>query len=83
MKKMIIFTSLMMVLFVGCEKKETEEAKNENNIITEVTVEETSVPETTIAEVTAKETVTTAYVSPEYLEELEYNSQKNVYFGES
>lgn len=45
------------------------------NIITEQILTETVLTETTIVE------TTTVYISPEYQAELEFNSQKNVYFG--
>lgn len=67
MKKAMIFTLLIMIItFAGCGM--TKEAKIE--VETEVNnyVDEVVVEEPAVSE--------------EYLQELEYNSQQNVYFGE-
>lgn len=69
MKKAMIFTLFIMIIaFAGCGmKKEAKlEAKKETNV------------NDYIEEVVVEEPV----VSEEYLQELEYNSQENVYFGE-
>ena len=69
MKKTMIFTLLIMIIaFAGCgmNKEAKLEAKTETNV------------NDYIEEVVVEEPV----VSDEYLQELEYNSQQNVYFGE-
>lgn len=69
MKKTMIFTLFIMIIaFAGCgmNKEAKLEAKTETNV------------NDYIEEVVVEEPV----VSDEYLQELEYNSQENVYFGE-
>lgn len=69
MKKTMIFTLFIMIIaFAGCgmNKEAKLEAKTETNV------------NDYIEEVVIEEPV----VSDEYLQELEYNSQENVYFGE-
>lgn len=69
MKKAMIFTLFIMIIaFAGCgmNKESKLEAKTETNV------------NDYIEEVVVEEPV----VSEEYLQELEYNSQQNVYFGE-
>lgn len=69
MKKTMIFTLFIMIIaFAGCgmNKEAKLEAKTETNV------------NDYIEEVVVEEPV----VSEEYLQELEYNSQENVYFGE-
>lgn len=69
MKKTMIFTLFIMIIaFAGCgmNKEAKLEAKTETNV------------NDYIEEVVVEEPV----VSEEYLRELEYNSQQNVYFGE-
>lgn len=71
MKKTMIFTLFIMIIaFAGCGMN--KEAKLEAKTETETNVNDY------IEEVVVEEPV----VSDEYLQELEYNSQENVYFEE-
>lgn len=67
MKKAMIFTLFIMIItFTGCGM--TKEAKIEAETEVNNYVDEVVVEEPAVSE--------------EYLQELEYNSQQNVYFGE-
>lgn len=67
MKKAMIFTLLIMIIaFAGCGMKKEAELEAETEV------------NNYVDEVVIEEPV----VSEEYLQELEYNSQQNVYFGE-
>lgn len=67
MKKTIIFTLFIMIIaFTGCGMKKETELAKEEEV------------NNYVEEVVIEEPI----VSNEYLDELDYNSQQNVYFGE-
>lgn len=67
MKKAMIFTLIIMIIaFTGCGMKKETELAKEEEV------------NNYVEEVVIEEPI----VSNEYLDELDYNSQQNVYFGE-
>ena len=84
MKKIFIVT-MMAVVLTGCGSSK-EEAKapakmtaGTETIITEnIEVEETEIEPIEINEIKVDE----IYISDDYQKELEYNSKKNIYFGQ-
>lgn len=69
MKKAMIFTLLIMIIaFAGCGMKKEAKLEAETEMNANDYIEEVVVEEPVVSE--------------EYLQELEYNSQQNVYFGE-
>lgn len=89
MKKTLLITGLIMVTVLsGCGKEETKEVKNfeiTEDFIEEEKIEEQVIPENIITEDIIEEdyiTIDGIEYPKEYLEALEFNSKKNVYFGE-
>ena len=69
MKKAMIFTLLIMIIaFAGCGMNKEAKLEEETEMNANDYIEEVVVEEPVVSE--------------EYLQELEYNSQENVYFGE-
>lgn len=78
MKKLMVITLFVIsITLTGCglykEHEETKLVETESSFVEKVEVEEIEVEEIEVEDI---------MVSDEYLEELEFNSQQNVYFGE-